>query len=132
MSTIGSNHYTDHYLEDIHITEAEKSKEWYLKDNIDYWIANLVRTKPYLSTYRNYYSGIRDQQEFKYLTENFGIGAPSVLKFTPLIKPRVDALLSQIEGESLAYRVTCIDDRTVDIIEEEKKNVSLLFTVMIK
>ena len=121
MSTIGSNHYTDHYLEDIHISEKEKSTEWYLKDNIDYWIANLVRTKPYLKTYRNYYVGQRDQKEFEYLTENFGIGAPSTLNFTPLIKPRVDALLAQVQTETFNYRVTCVDDKTVDIIGEEKK-----------
>lgn len=121
MSTIGSNHYTDHYLEDIHVTENEKGKEWYLKDNIDYWIANLVRSKPYLSTYRNYYNGVRDQKEFAYLTENFGIGSPSSLNFTPLIKPRIDALLSQIVSENLTYRVTCVDNKTVDIIGEDKK-----------
>ncbi len=121
MAHIGSNHYTDNYLEDIHVTESEKGKEWYLKDNIDYWIANLVREKRWIKTYRNYYSGIRDNTEFEYLTENFGIGTPSALKFTPLIKPRIDALLSQVESETFNYRVSCIDDKTIDLIQEQKK-----------
>ncbi len=121
MAQIGSNHYTDNYLEDIHITEKEKGSEWYLKDNIDYWIANLVREKRWIKTYRNYYVGVRDNTEFEYLTENFGIGTPSSLKFTPLIKPRIDALLSQIENETFNYRVSCVDDKTIDLIQEQKK-----------
>lgn len=125
MAQIGSNHFTDNYLEDIHITEKEKNSEWYLKDNIDYWIANLVREKRWIKTYRNYYVGIRDNTEFEYLTENFGIGTPSSLKFTPLIKPRIDALLSQVENESFNYRVSCVDDKTIDTIAEERKSKKL-------
>lgn len=125
MASIGSAHYTDHYLEDIHITEKEKSKEWYLKDNIDYWIANLVRERRYIGTLRNYYSGVRSEDEFRHMTENFGIGTPSSLNFTPLIKPRVDALLSQIEDEAFTYRVSCTDDKTIDVIQEEKKKKHL-------
>jgi len=121
MAHIGGNYYTDNYLEDIHITEKEKNSEWYLKDNIDYWIANLVRERPQISTYRNYYNGVRNEKEFEYLTENFGIGTPSSVNFTPLIKPRIDALLSTIEDENYNYTVTCVDDKTIDIIQEEKK-----------
>lgn len=122
MSTIGSNYYTDNYLEDIHISEKDKNTDWYLKDNIDYWIANLVREKAWIKTFRNYYSGVRDKAEFQHLTDNFGIGSPSSLNFTPLIKPRIDALLSQVESETFTYMATCIDDKTIDIIAEEKKS----------
>jgi hypothetical protein len=111
----------DAYLEDIHITEKEKSTEWYLKDMIDYWISTLVREKRDIKTYRNYYSGSRDNRDFEYLTENFGIGSPTKLKFTNLIKPRVDALVGKVVDETFTYKVTCTDDKTISTVEESKK-----------
>jgi hypothetical protein len=109
------------YLDDIHISESEKSKEWYLKENIDFLIGNLLREKTHIKTYRNYYNGVRDSKEFEYITKNFGLGTPSKLKFTPLIKPRVDALVGSMLEEKIFTRVSCIDDKTIDAANEEKK-----------
>ena len=121
MASTGGNHYSDHYLEDIHISETEKSEEYYLKDNMDYWIAQLVRDRNQIKTYRDYYYGVRKEQDFQYLTENFGIGTPSKLKFTPLIKPRIDALLGTMVSEKFTYRITATDDKTIDVAEEDRK-----------
>ena len=121
MSSVGSQHYSDHYLEDIHISEEEKSEEYYLKDNIDYWIAQLVRDRNQIKTYRDYYFGVRNEKDFTYLTENFGIGTPSKLKFTSLIKPRIDALLGAIISEKFTYRITATDDKTISQSEEDRK-----------
>jgi hypothetical protein len=121
MASVGSNHYSDHYLEDIHISEKEKSEEYYLKDNMDYWIAQLVRDRNQIKTYRDYYIGVRNEKDFAYLTENFGIGTPSKLKFTSLIKPRIDALLGSIISEKFAYKITTTDDKTVSQAEEDRK-----------
>jgi hypothetical protein len=121
MASVGSNHYSDHYLEDIHISEQEKSEEYYLKDNIDYWIAQLVRDRNHIKTYRDYYIGVRNEKDFAYLTENFGIGTPSKLKFTSLIKPRIDALLGNIISERFTYRVAATDDKTIAQAEEDRK-----------
>src|ERR1035437_9437839 len=113
MASTSSNYYSDHYLEDIHISEKEKSEEYYLKDNIDYWIAQLVRDRNQIKTYRDYYYGIRNEMDFNYLTENFGIGSPSKLKFTSLIKPRIDALLGSMVSEKFSYRLSATDDKTI-------------------
>jgi hypothetical protein len=121
MASTSSNYYSDHYLEDIHISEKEKSEEYYLKDNIDYWIAQLVRDRNQIKTFRDYYYGIRNEPDFNYLTENFGIGTPSKLKFTSLIKPRVDALLGAMVSEKFTYRITATDDKTIDQAEEDRK-----------
>jgi hypothetical protein len=121
MASVGSNHYSDHYLEDIHISEKEKSEEYYLKDNIDYWIAQLVRDRNQIKTYRDYYYGVRNEKDFAYLTENFGIGTPSKLKFTSLIKPRIDALLGNIISEKFTYRISATDDKTIAQAEEDRK-----------
>lgn len=121
MSQQTAPYNSDGYLEDIHYTENEKSSEEYLKNNIDFYINNLVREKKYIRTYRNYYHGMRDNEEFKYLTENFGIGTPSKLNFTNLIKPRIDALVGSMVEESFTYKATVIDDKTIDIAAEVKK-----------
>ncbi len=122
ISSIGNNFSKDVYLEDIHVSEADKGKEDYLKGMIDYWVSTLVREKSDIKTYRNYYSGVRDTKDFEYLTENFGMGSPSKLMFTNLIKPRIDALLGKVVDETFSYKVSCTDDKTVDTIQETKKN----------
>ena len=121
MADIGSNHYSDHYLEDVHISEEEKKEEYYLKDSIDYCIAQLVRDRTQIRTYRDYYYGVRNERDFAYLTENFGIGTPSKLKFTPLIKPRIDALLGSILAENFKCQVAATDERSLQASEEMRK-----------
>jgi len=121
MSQQTAPYNSDGYLEDIHYTENEKTSEEYLKNNIDFYINNLVREKKYIRTYRNYYHGMRDNEEFKYLTENFGLGTPSKLHFTNLIKPRIDALVGSMVEENFTYKATVIDDKTIDIAAEVKK-----------
>jgi len=113
------------YYEDMYLTESQKASLDYLKGNADHWIASLVQPRGYLKTYRDYYNGVRDNKDFEYLTENFGIGTPSALKFTNIIKPRVDSIVAQIESDSYTYNVSCVDDKTIDAIQEEKKNKKL-------
>lgn len=122
MSTINKGHG---YLDDIHVSEKQKLEQWYLEENINNLIHTLVREKEEIRTYRNYYNGIRNQKEFEYLTKNFGIGTPSKLKFTPLIKPRVDALVGSILTETFDYQVRCIDDKTIDEAMEQRKSSRL-------
>lgn len=122
MGTINKGHG---YLDDIHVTEKQKLEPWYLEENINNLIHTLVREKDEIKTYRNYYNGVRDQKEFEYITKNFGIGTPSKLKFTPLIKPRVDALVGSIIEEKFDYQVRCIDDKTIDLAMEQRKKSKL-------
>jgi len=113
--------YPQVYYEDMYLTENQKSKEDYLKGNADHWISALIHPKTHIKTYRDYYNGVRDSKEFEYLTENYGIGTPSSLKFTNLIKPRVDALVSQLESDSYVYTVAATDDKSVDVMQQERK-----------
>lgn len=118
---VGNTYRKDVYLEDINVSEKEKSSEAYLKSMIDYWINTLVREKRDIKTYRNYYSGIRNNKDFAYLTDNFGMGTPSKLIFNNLIKPRIDSLVGKVIDESFTFKVTCTDDKTVCEIQERKK-----------
>ena len=121
----GTSSYPQIYYEDLYITESQKAELDYLKGNIDHWISSLVQPRSQIKTLRDYYNGVRDNRDFEYLTENYGIGTPSTLKFTNLIKPRVDALVAQIESDSYTYTVSCTDDKTIDAIQEERKNKKL-------
>lgn len=116
-----TNYDTIGYREDVHVSEADKNKKDYLRSNIDHWIAVSVREKGHITKLRNYYNGVRDTDDFLYLTENFGLGSPSKLRFTPLIKPRIDALLGKLLVEDTKYRVTCVDDKTIDLAMQERK-----------
>jgi len=124
MATSGT-HYPQIYYEDLYITENQKAELDYLKGNIDHWISSMVQSKSYMKNYRDYYNGVRDNKDFEYLTENYGIGTPSTLKFVNIIKPRVDSIVAQIESDSYTYTVSCTDDKTIDLIQEEKKEKKL-------
>ena len=63
-----------------------------LIDKTNEVIAELVYDKYELQKAYNYYNGKRDPEQFKYLEENFGIGSPTSVEFTPLLKKHVDAL----------------------------------------
>lgn len=125
MAAPGMSPYPQVYYEDLYITENQKSELDYLKGNMDHWVSSLVQPKDHLKTLRDYYNGIRDDKEFEYLTENFGIGTPSSLKFTNIIKPRVDSIVAQLESDSYTYNVSCTDNKTIDLIQEEKKEKKL-------
>jgi hypothetical protein len=113
------------YYEDLYITESQKAELEYLKGNIDHWVSALVQPRTHIKTLRDYYNGVRDNKDFEYLTENYGIGSPAALKFTNIIKPRVDALVAQLESDEYHYTVSATDDKTIDLIQEEKKQKKL-------
>ena len=125
MAIQSNSAYPVVHYEDLHMTETQKSDLGYLKSNIDHWVSALVYPKTHLKTYRAYYNGVRKDKEFDYLTENFGIGTPAALKFTNIIKPRVDSIVSQLESDSYTYNVSCTDNKTIDLIQEEKKEKKL-------
>ena len=108
------------YLEDSNVSEKEKNGSRYLKSMIDYHIYRLVEEKTHIKQARNYYEGTRDAKEFAYLTENFGVGSPSKLGFTPLVKPRIDVLVGMMLQEQVKYMVRYNDNHTIESIEEEK------------
>ncbi len=86
-------------------------------------ISELVREKVELQKAYNYYAGERDEEQFKYLEENFGIGSPTSVKMTPLIKKHIDALLGEYLGTPILPKISCKDDETISIITREKSLV---------
>ncbi len=87
----------------------------------DIAIAELVYDKDELQKAYNYYNCKRDREQFRYLEENFGIGNPTSIEFTPLIRKHVDALIGEYLGTPILPKVTCKDAKTISAITREKE-----------
>lgn len=96
------------------ITQKEAIEE------IDKIITEIVYPKYNLQKAYNYYNGKRDAEQFKYLEENFGIGTPSSIKFTPLVRKHIDAIVGEYLETSVLPKITCKDPDTISAITREK------------
>ena len=83
-------------------------------------ISELVREKVEFQKAYNYYAGERDEEQFKYLEENFGIGSPTSVKLTPMVKKHIDALIGEYLGTPILPKVSCKDTETISAITREK------------
>lgn len=102
------------------MTRSARNDE-YLITNIDKAINELVFNKWKLQKAYNYYNGKRDAEQFRYLEENFGIGNPTSVEFTPLIKKHVDALIGEYLDTPLLPKVSCKDEETISKITRDKE-----------
>lgn len=84
-------------------------------------IGELVVDKTTIQKCYNYYNGVRDAKQFQYLEDNYGIGQPTSVEFTPLIKKHLDALIGEYLGTPIIPKVTCKDEKTVSTIFREKQ-----------
>lgn len=90
-------------------------------ESIDRCIQELVYQKTALRKAYNYYHGVRDAEQFKYLEENYGIGTPTSITFTPLMKKHIDVLVGEYLELEPEMTVTCKDDDTISKIQRDKK-----------
>lgn len=88
---------------------------------VDKHIAELVYDKTTVQKCFNYYNGIRDAEQFKYLETNYGIGQPTSVEFTPLIRKHLDALIGEYLGTPIIPTVTCRDQQTITNMFREKQ-----------
>lgn len=108
------------YKDRYQYTEKEKDGEEYLVSMIDTTIAELVQEKDHLIIAYNYYNGVRDAEQFRYLEENYGIGNPTAVEFIPLIRRHVDALIGEHLQNKLKPKITCRDKKTLGKIAKLK------------
>lgn len=92
-----------------------------LIDKTDLAISELVYDKNELQKAYNYYNGKRDPEQFRYLEENFGLGSPTAVEFTPLLKKHVDALVGEYLGTPILPKISCKDSATISNIAREKQ-----------
>lgn len=84
-------------------------------------INELVYPKYKLQKAYNYYNGVRDAEQFRYLEENFGLGNPTAIEFIPLIRKHVDALIGEYLETPILPKVTCKDSNTLSNIARDKQ-----------
>ena len=89
---------------------------------IDKAINELVYSKTTIQKAYNYYHGKRDQDQFKHLEENYGIGVPTSIEFNPLVRPHIDRLVGEYLGLNPDLKITCKDPETVSNIMKEKQD----------
>ena len=99
----------------------KKKDDEYLIRCTDRAINELVVPKYKLQKCYNYYNGKRDAEQFRYLEENFGIGNPTSIEFTPLIRKHIDALVGEYIGTPLLHKVSCKDKETLSKITRDKE-----------
>lgn len=92
-----------------------------LMQRTDDAISELVYDKFELQKAYNYYNGKRDPEQFRYLEENYGIGSPTSVEFTPLLKKHVDALVGEYLGTPILPKISCKDSDTISNITREKQ-----------
>lgn len=92
-----------------------------LVSKTDLAIAELVYDKDKLQKSYNYYNCKRDEEQFKYLEENYGIGQPTAVEFIPLIRKHVDALVGEYLDVPILPKVSCKDTDTINNIYREKQ-----------
>ena len=90
-------------------------------EKINQCIADLVYEKTALKKAYNYYHGVRDAEQFRHIEENYGIGVPTSVGFTPLIKKHIDVLVGEYLELDPELQITCKDDETVSNIFRDKK-----------
>ena len=90
-------------------------------EKINHCTGDLVYDKVALKKAYNYYHGVRDAEQFRHIEENYGIGVPTSVGFTPLIKKHIDVLVGEYLELEPDLQVTCKDDETVSSIFRDKK-----------
>lgn len=92
-----------------------------LIEKTDKAISELVYPKYKLQKAYNYYNGIRDKDQFKYLEEAFGTSTPTAINFTPLVRKHVDALVGEYLSMPIIPKISCKDSDTINNIYREQQ-----------
>ena len=100
--------------------EKNKSEEE-LIDKTNTAISELVVDKDSMQKAFNYYNGVLDAEQYRYIKDNYGIGNPTSVEFVPLIRKHVDALVGEFLGTPILPKISCKDSKTISNITREKE-----------
>lgn len=90
-------------------------------EKINSCIADLVYEKTQIKKAYNYYHCIRDEEQFRHLEENYGLGTPTSVGFTPLIKKHIDVLIGEYLELDPDLQISCKDEKTVSNIMRDEQ-----------
>lgn len=90
-------------------------------EKINACINDLIYDKVKLRKAYNYYHCVRDAEQFRHIEENYGIGTPTSVGFTPLIKKHVDVLVGEYLELDPDLQISCKDENTISDIMRDKQ-----------
>ena len=90
-------------------------------EKINSCISDLVYDKVQLRKAYNYYHCKRDPGQFKHIEDNYGIGTPTSIGFTPLIKKHIDVLIGEYLELDPDLQISCKDEATISNMNREKQ-----------
>ena len=105
------------------IPESEKDEQWHL-DCVHYFL-NQQQVETYVSNktkdFENYLiaSGEFNKDQFKYLTDMYGMTAPARLVNYPMIQNKLDLLAGELITQPLQYTVNVINRNAIRRKTEE-------------
>lgn len=91
---------------------------------MDRHIQELVYEKVHLRKAYNYYHCVRDADQFRHIEDNYGIGVPTAIGFSPLVKKHIDVLVGEYLELEPSLTITCKDEKTISNMLEEKLQVT--------
>jgi len=97
------------------IPESQKTRQWAI-ENVDWVIAMspIYGSSPIDKQY-NSYNGVRDDEQFKHLTQTFGVEFPAgKIKHIPLIRPLLNSLQGEQQERPFQFQVRSEDTDSVD------------------
>lgn len=98
-----------------------QGSEDYLMHTADDVITRLVSEKTHLYKAYNYYQGFRDKYQYEHLEVNYGIGSPTSIKFTPLVRKHIDAIVGEYLTRKINPLISCKDQKTLTNIQRDKQ-----------
>lgn len=105
----------------MEVTKAKNGTDDYMIDWCDYVIGDLVREKTHLFKAYNYFNGVRDHYQYQHLEENYGIGNPTSVSFTPLTRKHIEALVGEYLTTKQQPKISCKDKATLTNIHRDKQ-----------
>lgn len=118
--------YYNTEISDYEVSEADKSKKKYLVAATDDIIQTLVNRnedsmkRRKMQRMRDFYEGYRNQEEFQFLEDNYGVGTPTELKFIPIVRNRIDVLIGILSTTTFDFQINVIDNETIDLMLQER------------
>lgn len=102
-------------------SNLKKGSDQYLTENCDRIIGELVKEKEHLFKAYNYFNGVRDHYQYEHLEKNEGVGNPTAIGFTPLVRKHVEAIVGEYLTTDPKPRISCKDKKTLSNIFRDKE-----------
>ena len=111
------------------ISEAEKTKEWHMK-NVNSVLSHHKDYTPFIDSrkkdHENYLlvAGEFDHKQFEYVTDMYGLTSPARLVNFPMMMPKLDLLAGELISQPLQFSVNVIGRNAVRKKNEKKMTIA--------